>query len=73
MKNLCKVVQKKDSNDIGVNVGIDTLRVLYLNHFKYAPKRVAGRARKKGNEMGVNNSALEDSCLVVHIFHNQHH
>ncbi len=56
-----------------MKVGIDTLRVLYLRHFKYAAKRVAGRARKKGNEMGVNNSALEDSLLVVHIFPNQHH
>ncbi len=56
-----------------MNVGIDTLRGLDLNHFKYAAKTVAGRARKKGNEMGVNNSALEDSFLEVHIFHNRHH
>ncbi len=56
-----------------MKVGIDTLRVLYLRHFEYAAKRVAGRVRKKGNEFGVKNGALEDSFLVVHIFQDRHH
>ncbi len=56
-----------------MKVGIDTLRVFYFNPFEYAAKRVAGRARKKGKKFGVNNIALEDSFLVVHIFPNQHH
>ncbi len=41
-------------------MAIDTLRALYLRHFEYAAKRVAGRARKKGNEMGVKNDGVQD-------------
>ncbi len=64
---------KKSSSRDFIQRGNGKFVIIGLNYFEYAKKRVAERINKKGQRFVVNNSALEDSFLVVHIFRDRHH